>query len=1063
MHRRRRRYSSSHWEEADWIDPDDDPFSEDDVSWENDLLALEEEPFGGPGREPRLSLFSPNLSKSPSGWRPQVEQIAAAMRETGVPWPAGREIHYVIAISETLASQTLGLDVGCRQRKRSGEWRQLRTFRLSSHEIDQLPDPADRQILATLCGDGGPYAAWSWRTNQSGSPFIRFRIPTPLLPSLLPLIVRTGRTTVRPPADRDLQSPTPARAALSSAKVPAPAPLVWDDGRPWEFRLDVRPDVSGRHYLVTGTLDREAQQVDLAVPLLLLAGGIVIFPDRAAHLDDGGAFPWIAELRRVGSLRVPASDTGRFLGELLRMPRIPRHQLPPELGYETLQATPRPRLMVHPAPGSWPSELLRVELAFDYDGIVINAARPDRNVFQPERRQLVVRASEAEGAARERLTALGVRERAYQADHRHTPRNARRRADPTSGGLALPGITRDTVPGLALAGRSLPRVVRTLLAEGWHVEADGRLYRQAGAFHVEVTTGIDWFELHGTVAFGDTVAHLPALLAALRRDESVVQLGDGTFGLLPEEWLRTYAPLAALGTPTGDCIRFTRTQVGLLDALLAARPEVNGDVSLARVRQELRRFEGIPPADPPPGFIGRLRGYQQEGLGWLHFLRQFGFGGCLADDMGLGKTVMVLALLEARRAEGPKKASLVVVPRSLVFNWKEEAARFVPSLSILDHTGTTRRTAGAHFAAHDVVLTTYGTLRRDAHHFQDLEFDYVILDEAQAIKNASTDVAKAARLLRGDHRLALSGTPIENHLGELWSLFEFLNPGMLGPAGALGLDGASGRTPDEPTRVLLARALRPFILRRTKVQVAPELPPRTEQTVYCELEPLQRRLYDELRDYYRQALLERVDREGIRRSKIMILEALLRLRQAACHPGLIDRRRAGEPAGKFDVLLPRLREVLAEGHKALVFSQFTTFLAIVRERLGRERVRYEYLDGQTRDRAVRVARFQDDPAVRLFLVSLKAGGLGLNLTAAEHVFLLDPWWNPAVEAQAIDRAHRIGQVRHVLAFRLIARDTVEEKILALQAQKRDLAEAIITEHNSLIRTLTREDLELLLS
>jgi SNF2 family DNA or RNA helicase len=346
---------------------------------------------------------------------------------------------------------------------------------------------------------------------------------------------------------------------------------------------------------------------------------------------------------------------------------------------------------------------------------------------------------------------------------------------------------------------------------------------------------------------------------------------------------------------------------------------------------------------------------------------------------------------------------------------------------------------------------------------KDVELDYAILDEAQAIKNASTDAAKAARLLRADHRLALSGTPVENHLGELWSVFEFLNPGMLGTASALGLDAANGKSPDESTRTLLAGALRPFILRRTKAQVAPELPARTEQTVYCELEPLQRRLYDELRDHYRSALRGQIERVGLSRAKIMVLEALLRLRQAACHPGLIDRRRVAEPAGKLDVLLPRVREVLAEGHKALVFSQFTSFLAIVRRRLDAERIRYEYLDGQTRDREARVEHFQTDPSCGLFLVSLKAGGLGLNLTAAEHVFLLDPWWNPAVEAQAIDRAHRIGQTRHVLAFRLIARDTVEEKILALQAEKRELAEAIITERNSLIRTLTRDDLELLLS
>ncbi|MGH2690012.1 MAG: DEAD/DEAH box helicase, partial [Actinomycetota bacterium] len=333
---------------------------------------------------------------------------------------------------------------------------------------------------------------------------------------------------------------------------------------------------------------------------------------------------------------------------------------------------------------------------------------------------------------------------------------------------------------------------------------------------------------------------------------------------------------------------------------------------------------------------------------------------------------------------------------------------------------------------------------------------------AQAIKNGSTASAKAARLVSADHRLALSGTPIENHLGELWSLFEFLNPGMLGSAGAFR-SGIRSRNPDDRTREALGAALRPFILRRTKGQVAKELPPKTEQTHFCDLSPAQRRQYDQLRAHYRRDLLGRVDREGLAKSKMFVLEALLRLRQAACHPGLIDAARAGEPSAKIDLLVPQLVEVAAEGHKAIVFSQFTKLLAILKERLDREGLSYQYLDGRTTDRQARVRAFQEDPACRLFLISLKAGGQGLNLTAAEYVFLLDPWWNPAVEAQAIDRAHRIGQDRPVFAYRIIARDTVEEKVLRLQESKRALADAVITADNSILRTIRREDLELLLS
>jgi len=344
-----------------------------------------------------------------------------------------------------------------------------------------------------------------------------------------------------------------------------------------------------------------------------------------------------------------------------------------------------------------------------------------------------------------------------------------------------------------------------------------------------------------------------------------------------------------------------------------------------------------------------------------------------------------------------------------------------------------------------------------------VEFDYVVLDEAQAVKNAATASAKAVRLLRGKHKLALSGTPVENHLGELWSLFEFLNPGMLGAASVLKMAGGLARNPSPEARALLAHALRPFILRRTKQQVARELPEKTEQTIFCELEGAQKKHYEELRDHYRMTLLDRVRHEGLGRSKMHVLEALLRLRQAACHPGLLDTTRVDEPSAKLEVLLAQLAEVLEEGHKALVFSQFTSLLAIVRRRLDRDGVRYEYLDGATTNRQAHVEAFQNDAGCGLFLISLKAGGLGLNLTAAEYVFLLDPWWNPAVEAQAVDRAHRIGQTRPVFAYRLIARDTVEEKVLQLQKTKRDLADAILSEDNSLIRDLRSEDLELLLS
>jgi SNF2 family DNA or RNA helicase len=418
----------------------------------------------------------------------------------------------------------------------------------------------------------------------------------------------------------------------------------------------------------------------------------------------------------------------------------------------------------------------------------------------------------------------------------------------------------------------------------------------------------------------------------------------------------------------------------------------------------------------------------------------------------------VLALLDVLRAEGAGP-SLVVVPKSLVFNWIREAERFAPMIRVLDYTGADRAAIDPSMA--DLVITTYGTLRQDAPALASIEFEYAILDEAQAIKNANTASAKAARLLRARHRLALSGTPIENRLQELWSLFEFLNPGMLGASSTFG--AIARLTNGDDGRELLAKAMRPVILRRTKTQVAPELPERVEQTLEVELERPQRRFYDALLERYRRSVLERVDSVGINRARMHILEALLRLRQAACHPVLADPKRTELPSAKLDALMPALAEVVEEGHKVVVFSQFTSFLALVRERLDADGLHYEYLDGQTRDRQARVDRFQNDMSIPLFLVSLKAGGHGLNLTAADYVYLLDPWWNPAVEAQAIDRTHRIGQTRRVIATRLVARGTIEEKILELQASKRALADAILSADQGVLAKIGREELEALLA
>jgi superfamily II DNA or RNA helicase len=629
-------------------------------------------------------------------------------------------------------------------------------------------------------------------------------------------------------------------------------------------------------------------------------------------------------------------------------------------------------------------------------------------------------------------------------------------------GGSLAGGTSPGIP-VSVSYRKVPALVRTLLDAGWSVLAEGVRYRALDGPGLRVSSGIDWFQINAVVE-GDATVELPALLAALKSGRRTVMLGDGTIGMLPEQWLARVAPVFALGEEDELGVRFRPSQVALIDAMLAEQPDVDWDEGCARAREAVRTFDRVAPEPAPLTFIGELRDYQREALGWMRFLRAFGFGGCLADDMGLGKTVMVLAMLDARRTDPTRQhgPSVVVMPRSLVFNWTSEAARFAPQLRIVDFAHANRAGDAAALADADIVFITYGTLRRDVAVLKDVHFDYVILDEAQAIKNAATATAKAVRLLRGDHKLALTGTPIENHLGELYSLFEFLNPGLLGSGRVLDGRRLLGSTSSPEYMARLAAGLRPFFLRRTKEHVTPELPPRTDETLYCELDGEQRQVYDQLRLHYRQTLLKKVDREGMVKTRFEILEALLRLRQAACHTGLLHAVAASESA-KFEMLLPRLGELVAEGRKALVFSQFTSLLALLRPRLDAEGIKYEYLDGKTRDREARVARFQEDETCSLFLISLKAGGVGLNLTAAEYVFLLDPWWNPAVEMQAIDRTHRIGQENPVFAYRLVAQDTVEERILELQAQKRALADAILDAGTGGLRGLERADLDALLS
>jgi len=590
-----------------------------------------------------------------------------------------------------------------------------------------------------------------------------------------------------------------------------------------------------------------------------------------------------------------------------------------------------------------------------------------------------------------------------------------------------------------------------------------RVNRSRPTVSFSVSSGIDWFDVDGVVHFGDTQVKLKEVRKAARRKERYVKLADGSIGEIPAEWLEKYRYLFSMSEDSGEGLRLASAQVTLLDQLLMEGDRIQADDEFQRRRENLRRFSEIVPRALPDGLKANLHPYQKSGFDWLHFLHEYGFGGCLADDMGLGKTVQALAFLQSlAESHEAKAATLLVLPRSLVFNWEREAARFTPTLRLLNHAGTTRAKDLADFDEYDVVLTTYGIMLRDIEMLRKHRFHYVVLDEAQAIKNPVSQSAKAARLLQADHKLTLTGTPVENSTLELWSQFSFLNPGLLGSLEHFRTEfaGAIEKRQDEMAAAFLRRLVHPFILRRTKDQVARDLPPRTERILYTEMEPGQKKLYEKTRDFYRAQIMGIVDKEGVGDARMKILEGLLRLRQIANHPRLVEPD-SKATSGKFDTLLETLDTLRAEGHKALVFSQFVQMLSLVRESLDAAHVPYAYLDGKTTDRQGRVDAFQNDPDLPLFLISLKAGGVGLNLTAADYVIHIDPWWNPAVEMQATDRTHRIGQDKPVFVYKLITRETVEEKILLLQDRKRALVSQLISTEGGFFKNLTRQDIELL--
>ncbi len=581
-----------------------------------------------------------------------------------------------------------------------------------------------------------------------------------------------------------------------------------------------------------------------------------------------------------------------------------------------------------------------------------------------------------------------------------------------------------------------------LLELGWTI-TDARKKQVMAPEKSEMHLSAD-LVLNGRISYGEQTLDLTQVAGAFNRREKFIDLTPNTIGLLPN---MPWQSLVEGGELVAEGIQLRHTHLRELHAL----PEITYDQSLQELVQGMEDFSEITPAPPTERFKGELRPYQQKGVDWLVFLYDHGFAGLLADDMGLGKTVQVIAFLSRL----PTDAShLIVLPTSLLFSWQRELSRFLPDVTVNVYHGSQRQIS----TEPQIALTSYTTLRQDLPLLSQREWHCVILDEAQAIKNPDTQTFQAVCRLRARFRLSVTGTPIENRLDELWAQFRFLQPDLLGARDAFSASAQSGQS-DTRHLHLIRRQIKPFILRRTKEQVAPDLPQLIDQVSWVDMPASQRQLYDDFLAKTRQGVLKKVLLDGMQGHRMEVLEAILRLRQICCHPVLVDPTSA--ESAKLEFLLQDMETLLQEGRKVLIYSQFSSMLQLIAKAFRERCWTFCYLDGSTQNREAEVDRFQNDPSISAFLISLKAGGVGLNLTAADYVFIYDPWWNDAVEQQAINRAHRIGRRETVFAKRLLLAESIEEKMLKLKTQKKNLADDLL--EGQIETSLSSDDFAFLLS
>jgi superfamily II DNA or RNA helicase len=574
----------------------------------------------------------------------------------------------------------------------------------------------------------------------------------------------------------------------------------------------------------------------------------------------------------------------------------------------------------------------------------------------------------------------------------------------------------------------------------------------------------DWFDLKAVITIGGWQIPFIRFKRNIMEGIREYELPDGSIAVLPESWFSKYHNIFEFGKITSDSFRIHKQHFSLLSEILD-----NNGIKGFKQLEKLLVPEKLPELPVPAGLNCQMRNYQTEGLRWLHWLQSSGLGGCLADDMGLGKTIQALALLQLnyetlKQQERPQKrdsltlfdmparkfTSLVIVPASLVYNWENEIRRFVPGMKTYCHKGVQRMKNASDFDCFDIIISSYHTVRQDIDILSLFNFHYIILDESQVIKNPASMIYKSVIRLKSDYKLVLTGTPIENSLTDLWTQLNFVNPGLLGNLSFFTREFARPieKEKNDSKETKLRKIIQPFILRRTKEMVVRDLPPVTEQVVYCNMTEEQEKLYDQEKSAVRNSILNDIGKAGIEKSAIIVLQGLMKLRQISNHPSMAYDD-YGSGSGKFDTVINDIENVIREEHKILVFSSFVMHLKLVAGELDKKNISYSMLTGASVNREKIINGFQNEASRKVFLISLKAGGVGLNLTAADYVFILDPWWNPAAEMQALSRAHRIGQYKSVFIYKYISTGTLEEKIVRLQERKSKLAEAFVHSNNPL--------------